>query len=189
MLNHPGSMKSSHGFNAPPKHCGKQVITTRVGSRAPMKKDNEFCTMSEGACNLREPMKPGDGGRKWIKLWVNEWLDGTTRWQTTSVQRAFWTDLLAHAGRGRVGGVVCSGQDADRLIGYPLKWFEALSPEPIDVLETFALFERTGKVRVEVSDDALKLYVVHVLNWGKYQSEYARTKKYRKPKTFGSRRF
>jgi hypothetical protein len=134
-------------------------------------------------------MKPGDGGRKWIKLWVNEWLDGTTRWQTTSVQRAFWTDLLAHAGRGRIGGVVCSGQDGDTLIGYPIKWFEALSPEPIDVLETFALFERTGKIRVEVSDDELKLYVVHILNWGKYQSEYARTKKYRKHKTFTPSRF
>ena len=121
-------------------------------------------------------MKPGDGGRKWIKLWVNEWLDGTTRWQLTGLQRAFWTDLLAMAGRGRVGGIVCSGRDGDKVIGYPLQVFEALSRERFDVLETLHLFERTGKIRIEVSDD---LYVIHILSWERYQSEYERTKKYR----------
>lgn len=125
-------------------------------------------------------MKPGDGGRKWVKLWVSEWLDGTTRWQLTGVQRAFWMDLIAMAGRGRVGGVVCSGKDGDTLIGYPLQVFEALSRERFDVLETLALFERTGKIRMEISDD---LYVVHILNWARYQSEYERTKKYRGKKS------
>jgi hypothetical protein len=135
-------------------------------------------------------MKPGDGGRKWIKLWVNEWLDGTTRWQMSGVQRALWMDLLAWAGRNRtVGGVVCSGKDGDTLVGYPIKWYEALSLEPIDVIETFELFERTGKIKLEVSGDSPKLYVVHILSWEKYQSEYARTKKYRKPKSFAVGRF
>ena len=38
---------------------------------------------------------PQPASRPWIKLWVGPWLDGTTRWQTTGEQRAFWLDLLA----------------------------------------------------------------------------------------------
>ncbi len=124
-------------------------------------------------------MKLSAGRRSWVKLWVNDWLDGTSRWQLTGAQRAFWVDLLAMAGRGRIGGIVCSGRDGDTLIGYPLKTFEALSLEQIDIVETFALFERTGKITLEVRGDSPKLYVVHITGWDRYQSEYERNKKYR----------
>lgn len=126
-------------------------------------------------------MKPTQGRRTWVKLWVGDWLDGTTRYQMSDAQRAFWIDLIAMAGRGRIGGIVCSGKDGDTLIGYPLKVFEALMSEPIDVLKTFALFERTGKITVEVSGDSPKLYIIHILSWEHYQSEYERNKKYREP--------
>ncbi len=125
-------------------------------------------------------MKPTEGGRTWIKLWVNEWLEGTTRYQLTSAQRAFWTDLMAMAGRGRYGGVVCAGKDGDTYIGYPVSKYQGLMPEKFDVLKAFALFEETEKIRVEVSGESLKLYTVFILNWARYQSEYERTKKYRR---------
>ena len=127
-------------------------------------------------------MEPGDGGRKWVKLWVSDWLDGTTRYQMNGAQRAFWIDLLAMAGRGRVGGIVCSGKDGNKLIGYPIEKFQSLSPsEPLDVLKTLKLFERTGKIKIEVekNDFGLTLYVIHIVSWHRYQSEYERIKKYR----------
>ena len=127
-------------------------------------------------------MKPSTGRRTWIKLWVNDWLDGTTRYQMSDAQRAFWTDLLAMAGRGRYGGIVCSGKDGDKFIGYPLKTFDALVSQPFDVLQTFDLFQRTGKIRVEVSEDSPRLYTVFILSWSRYQSDYERQRAWRKKK-------
>ena len=119
------------------------------------------------------------GQRSWVKLWVNEWLDGTTRYQMSDSQRAFWIDLLAMAGRSRFGGVVFSGRDGEKWIGYPLAKFQGLLSEPIDVLETFELFRRTEKITIEVSGDTPKLYVLFITNWVRYQSEYERVKAYR----------
>jgi hypothetical protein len=53
--------------------------------------------------------------------------------------------------------------------------------EPLHIEETFELFERTGKIAVEITTEVpVKLYKVELLNWSKYQSEYLRQKKYRK---------
>jgi hypothetical protein len=125
-------------------------------------------------------MNPKFGRRTWVKLWINDWLEGTTRYQMTDAQRAFWIDLLAMAGRSRFGGIVCSGKDGNQLIGYPLSKFQGLLAEPIDIEETFALFQHTGKITIQTSGEgARKLYVLFISNWERYQSEYDRTKKYR----------
>jgi hypothetical protein len=118
--------------------------------------------------------------RHWVKLWVNEWLDGTTRFQMTGAQRAFWTDLLAMAGRSRFPGLVCSGRDGDSYVGYPLTTFAALDPgAELDIKATFELFVATGKIAVEVTaEKPVKLYKVTITNWSKYQSEYQRQKPY-----------
>jgi hypothetical protein len=122
------------------------------------------------------------GKRSWVKLWTNEWLDGTTRYQMSDAQRAFWIDLLALAGRSRFPGIICAGRDGDRFVGYPINRFQSLMAEPIDIEATLALFERTGKIKVEVtSKGPPKLYKIELLNWAKYQSEYQRLKKYRTP--------
>jgi hypothetical protein len=99
----------------------------------------------------------------------------------SGAQRAFWVDLLALAGRSRCDGVVCAGLTAERFIGYPLSRFEALDAgKEIDTLATLELFERTGKIKVEItSEDPLKLYKITILNWSRYQSEYDRQKGYR----------
>lgn len=120
-------------------------------------------------------MKPSQGRRPWVKLWVNDWLEGTTRYQMTDAQRAFWIDLLAMAGRSRFGGVVCAGKDGDVWVGYPLSKFQGLLAEPMDIEATFELFERTGKIKLEVSGEGnRKLYTLWILNWPRYQSEYER---------------
>jgi hypothetical protein len=121
------------------------------------------------------------GKRSWVKLWTNEWLDGTTRYQMSDAQRAFWVDLLAMAGRSRFPGVICAGLDGQNFVGYPLNKFQALMSEPLDLEATFALFERTGKIKLTVtSEGPPKLFMIELLNWAKYQSEYHRLKKYRK---------
>jgi hypothetical protein len=126
-------------------------------------------------------MKPSIGRRQWVKLWVADWLDGTTRYQMSDAQRAFWIDLLAMAGRSRFGGVVCSGKDREAYVGYPLSKFQALLAEPLDILATFDLFQRTGKITLQVDGEGnRRLYVIFITNWARYQSEYERTKKYRK---------
>jgi hypothetical protein len=120
-------------------------------------------------------MKPAQGRRSWVKLWINDWLEGTTRYQMTDAQRAFWIDLIAMAGRSRFGGIVCSGKDGGELIGYPLSKFQGLLAEPFDVEATLALFEQTGKIKVQISGGReRKLYVLFILNWVHYQSEYER---------------
>jgi hypothetical protein len=125
-------------------------------------------------------LNPQFGSRKWVKLWVNEWLDGTTRFEMSDAQRAFWTDLLAMAGRSRFPGIICAGQIDGKFVGYPLNKFQALMSEPIDVESTFALFEKNRKVEVEVTQETpTKLYKLTLLNWARYQSEYQRQKPYR----------
>ena len=128
-------------------------------------------------------MNPRFGRRTWVKLWVNEWLDGTTRFEISDAQRAFWTDLLAMAGRSRFPGVICAGKINDEFVGYPINKFQALMSEPLDVESTFELFKRTGKVTFRItSESPTKLYMLELTNWDKYQSEYQRQKKYRRPK-------
>lgn len=130
---------------------------------------------------LRElQLNPTFGSRKWVKLWVNEWLDGTTRGEMTDAQRAFFIDLLAMAGRSRFPGIICAGKVNDEFVGYPLNKFQGLMSEPIDVMATLELFELNSKIKVEVTrQEPNKLYKITLLNWERYQSEYQRQKYYR----------
>lgn len=112
--------------------------------------------------------------RSWVKLWVGEWLDGTTRFEMSGAQRAFWADLLALAGRSRFPGIICSGVISEKIVGYPLARYEGILNDPtVDVLETLHMFETNGKITITCTrEDAPALYAVHILNWDKYQSEY-----------------
>ncbi len=133
---------------------------------------------------------PMFGHHKWVKLWVDAWLDGTTRFETTGAQRAFFVDLLAWAGRSRFPGFVCPGMSGKKLMGYPLKWYEALATETIDIEATFELFRRTGKIAYTVTAETpQKLIAVQILNWPKYQSDLGqqarRAAAYRERKKMG----
>lgn len=121
-------------------------------------------------------------GRSWIKLWVPEWLDGTSRYEMSGGQRAFWVDLLTLAGRSRVPGVVCAGDDPQNLFGYPLdRYAGILGDTSVDILETFKLFESQGKIELIVTrEEVPKLYAVKILSWAKYQSEYMRQRAWRR---------
>src|SRR5260370_41874809 len=66
--------------------------------------------------------------RKWLKLWIGPWLNGTTRYISTDTACAFWADLLCEAGNSRFASYICPGQENGKLIGYPLAWYHRLPP-------------------------------------------------------------
>src|ERR1700679_2303080 len=120
------------------------------------------------------------GGRKWVKLWVREWLDGTTRAEMSDSQRAFWIDLLAMAGCSRYPGIICAGQINGQYVGYPLNKFQQLMTDPIDIESTFELFVNNDKIKLEITRELpFKLYKITILKWDQYQSEYHRQRPYR----------
>jgi hypothetical protein len=127
--------------------------------------------------------QPFFSSRKWIKVWINEWREGTLRWQATDFQRAFWIDLLALAGRSRYPGIVCAGKDADKVVGYPTSFLapnSGITEE--NIKETLDLFKSKGMVTysTSLSYHGATLYAVTITNWKKYQSDYEANKTYQK---------
>src|SRR5262245_39860578 len=120
--------------------------------------------------------------RQWVKLWVNEWLDGTTRFKLTQRQRLLWVDLLALAGRSRFPGIIYAGDNADgSRVGYPLSWLAGvLGFDVTDLHNSLQVLFAHHHIYMENKDDA---YVIHIINWSKYQSEYLRQRTYRKVTT------
>lgn len=102
-----------------------------------------------------------------MKLWVNEWLTGTVRWQLTPQQRSIWADLLALAGRSRFPGIVCSGETNGELSPFPMDYLcSVFRCSEADVSEAFRLFVEQGRIVIN------KIGVIQIVNWEKYQSEY-----------------
>lgn len=117
-------------------------------------------------------------GRKWIKLWVDEYLMGTTRFELTPEERAVWVDLLALAGKSREEGKIYAGKYDSGYRGYPLDYLAGILVVPPKVLQlTLEKCQKYEKIRV-LHDEHNNL-IIEILNWEKYQSEYNRQKKYR----------
>jgi hypothetical protein len=118
--------------------------------------------------------------RSWIKLWVDEWLQGTTRFELSEKQRSIWIDLLAMAGKSRFPGVIASGKYDDGFRGYPLSYLTgSLVYTEEDFVDALKACEIYGKIILDKKiHDGIVDYVIHINNWEKYQSEYLRQKKY-----------
>ncbi len=123
-------------------------------------------------------LRRADGAAvKWIKLWPDEWLNGTLRFTLDHKQRAVWADVLCLAGRSRIPGVICAGEEGGRLVGYPIEHLAGitlLSPEELS--EILALFEAQRRVTVEREHGRL---IIRLPNWTKYQTEYTRQARYK----------
>lgn len=109
--------------------------------------------------------------RKWIKVWVQESLTGTIRFDFTPAERGVWFDLLILAGNCRLDGIIAAGPGKP----YPHSWIAGTLNIPLELLEQ-TLKKCNGDRTGEDGDG------IHIKNWTKYQSEYERQKPYREQK-------
>ncbi len=120
-----------------------------------------------------------EGRHTWVKLWCEQWLTGSTRFELSPIQRAIWIDFLALGGRSKTPGIIAASLIPESLRGYPLKWLAGiLMVSEAEVEEALNQFTATGKVAVQ--RDPVGGYIIHLVNWAKYQSEYQRQKPYRR---------
>ena len=107
--------------------------------------------------------------RRWFKLYPNECINGSIRYQLSPAERSVWYDLLAFS-------AICSntGLIADRD-GKPLP--HAFIANRFYVPEE--LFESAFKLCIEEGRITEDEAGIHITNWAKYQSEYDRQKPYR----------
>ena len=111
----------------------------------------------------------GNWKRTWVKLWVNECLTGTIRFDLTPAERSVWYDLIIFAGQCRRPGVLASNE------GYPFphNYIAGILNIPQELLEgSLEKFKQSARVIEDENG-------IRIVNWEKYQSEYERQKKYR----------
>ena len=107
--------------------------------------------------------------RKWVKIWVDESLTGTVRFDLTPAERSIWYDLIILAGACRVPGQISSNETTP----FPHDYIANLLQVPLDLLQT-TLKKLADTGRISENENG-----IHITNWLKYQSEYDRQKKYR----------
>jgi N-terminal phage replisome organiser (Phage_rep_org_N) len=117
--------------------------------------------------------------RNWVKLWVNEWLTGTVRFEMSPAQRGMWADLLALGGASRHPGFIAAGETNGKLYGYPADYLCGIFRCNEKFLqETLKLFEAQDRIKTRKG-------VIEILNWAKYQSEYHQKRQRKSAKRAG----
>ncbi len=120
--------------------------------------------------------------RNWVKVYCNRWFEGSIRKETPEL-RSIWVDLLALAGRTGNNGVI-------RLPGTELGFTDlqlaTIFNVPVELwlsikarLANHPDGEHENRIRV---NDCNK---IEIINWGQYQSEYARQLPYREKLQLG----
>lgn len=110
--------------------------------------------------------------RTWVKIWVDECLQGTIRFDFTPAERGVWYDLILLAGRCRVPGVISPNGESP----YPQSYIAGLLNISLELLETtLEKCKTSGRIRETKRG-------IELVNWGHYQSEYERQKPYRQQK-------
>jgi len=110
--------------------------------------------------------------RTWVKMWVNECLQGSIRFDFSPAERGVWYDLILLAGNCRVPGVI----SANETTPYPYNYIAGILNIDLALLEK-TLEKCKGSGRVKETERGLEL-----VNWEHYQSEYERQKPYREKK-------
>jgi len=95
----------------------------------------------------------------WIKIWTEEWLDGSIREQLTPTERSIWVDLLVMAGRSRNPGIVQSNPDTPYSHDYLANRFRVSHQELNTALENFI---KQGRIHENTKG-------IEIINWHKYQ--------------------
>ena len=108
--------------------------------------------------------------KRWIKLWTQEAIQGTTRREMEPDERSVWWDFLALAGDSPDPGKICFYRNVP-LTDDQLCQTLNISQDLLNRARGKML--KFGKITVNEG-------IIHVVNWERYQSEYERTKKYTK---------
>ena len=108
------------------------------------------------------------GSRTWIRVFVQNWIEGTIREESPEV-RCCWIDLLALVG---------AGQHSDTGV---LKLTSNVGYTDNQIVDIFCVSEDVwlyAKQRFIETDriEVLQGNVIIIKNWSKYQSEYSRQK-------------
>lgn len=107
--------------------------------------------------------------RAWVKMFVEESLGGTIRFEMTAAQRGVWYDLIMLSARCRTPGIISANENQP----YPHRYIAGV----LNIDE--ALLEETLEICKEKERIAENEHGIVILNWDKYQSEYQRQKPYR----------
>lgn len=115
------------------------------------------------------------GGRTWVKIFTDNWFEGTIRSESPIV-RAVFVDLLALAGKMGGDGII---RLPGTTIGYTDKQLAAIInigvPEWLQSKDRLSNHPIDKENRITVTPEN----VIEIINWSKYQSEYLRQKGYR----------
>lgn len=112
------------------------------------------------------------GRRTWIKIFAEKWLRGSIRQEPLEV-RAIWIDILTLAADSVYGddGVISVAPEC----GLTDEQIAAILNVDMTIwLEVKQKLINTERINVNGNNE------IKMLNWRKYQSEYARQKPYRK---------
>ena len=108
--------------------------------------------------------------RRWIRLWVNEFLHSSAIWDLTDAEVGVFFKLLALAGSCRTDGLIAAG---DENRPYPDEWVATTLNIPMPLFQE-AIKKLVATQRIEVNGNGIS-----ICKWDEYQSEYDRQKPYR----------
>ena len=110
--------------------------------------------------------------RSWVKLWVDECLNGSIREDLDPDERGVWYDLIIYSARCRTPGVI-SANETQPISRSRLAGILNISEELLN--QTIAKCVVAKRIKIS------RAGLLHILNWTKYQSESDRVASYRKP--------
>lgn len=120
---------------------------------------------------------------RWVKLWTQETLYGTTNRELTLEERAIWFEMLALAGDSPVPGIICVSPD----VSFTDAQLSQILDAPLDLIERTKVKLASPEIgKITVNSNGF----IHIRNWDRYQSDFDRAsyqreymRDYRKRKT------
>jgi len=107
--------------------------------------------------------------KRWIKLWTQETLYGTTVKELDPAERWVWLGFLALAGDSIEPGKI--------QIAPGIPWTDAQLAQLLDV--PISTLQTAREKMIEHNKITINSDIINITNWNKYQSEYERTRKYK----------
>lgn len=107
--------------------------------------------------------------RRWIKIYTNESLYGSIRYQLSAAERGVWFDLLLLSAQYSNTGDIADRDNKK----FPLAFIARTLNIRLNLLKrTLTKCIDEGRITSDATG-------IHITNWSRYQSEYDRQKQYR----------